>query len=128
MTEYEAMEWARNNSRELWDFTAQNMERLGITPELAGNFQNAKCFKRKGKVIGQVIVEDRQNPARFKSRAGTLSLMAEGMLVVGLNFLDDGSLEICLCDTCAEHAYKMKIEPRANNFDTQLIELKEKAR
>lgn len=123
MTDYEAMEWLRNNARESFDCTAQNMERLGLI-EAAGNLQNARCFKGKGKSIGRVIVEDKQNPARFKSRAGTLSYMANGMCIAGLNFTESGELEICLIDSFATKAYKLKIEPRANNFDTELIEMK----
>ena len=119
----EAMEWLRNNARESFDCTAQNMERLGLV-EAAGNLQNARCFKGKGKTIGQVIVEDKQNTARLKAKSGTLSYMANGMCIAGLNFLDDGNLEICLIDAFAAKAYKMKIEHRANNFDTQLIEMK----
>ena len=127
MTEYEALEWLRNNARESLDFTAQNIERLGLV-EAAGNLTNAKCFKGKGKTIGQVIVEDKQNTARLKAKSGTLSYMANGMCIAGLNFLDDGNLEICLIDAFAAKAYKMKIEPRANNFDTQLIEMREQPR
>ena len=41
MTEYEALEWLRNNARESLDFTAQNIERLGLV-EAAGNLTNAK--------------------------------------------------------------------------------------